>query len=75
MYLIFTFTITLSLLPSKITRFFHKVGIEGADAAIIIQRAIGFPSSTEFKSILKGNQLQKCPITVSDIDGSELIKN
>ena len=52
---------------------FHRAKIEGADANRILQHAIGFPSSTNFKSIVKGNQLRNCPITVSSIDRADTI--
>ena len=52
---------------------FRSSEIEGADAARIIQHYIGLPFRTNFKSIVKGNQLRNCTIKISDIDRSDAI--
>ena len=54
-------------------KIFRGAKIEGADAARILQRAIGLPSSAHSKSIVKGNQLLNFTITVYDIDRSDEI--
>ena len=73
MYLIILLTLTLSLPPYKRQDVFHRFKSEGLDAARFLQRTLGSPSSTNFKSIVKGNQLIKFPITVSDIDRDNAI--
>ena len=55
MYLILPLMLTIYLVPSNKTIFFHRDKIKGVCAARILQCAIGFPSSTKSKSIVKGN--------------------
>ena len=72
MYLLHMLTLNISLPYSKRRIYiFHRSKIEGADAARIIQCSIGFPSRFFFKSMLKVNQLQNFPITVSDINRND----
>ena len=54
-------------------KFLHRYKIEGAYAARILQCAIVLPYRTKFKIIFKFDQLQNCPITVSDIDRADAI--
>ena len=52
---------------------FSKRQIEGAEKACSLYAGLAYPSLTDYKWILKSNQIQECPVSYEDADVAEKI--
>ena len=50
---------------------YTKREVKGAEAARKLQQVIQFPTTNQFKEIIRNNVIKNCPITLRDIDAAE----
>ena len=65
----FTFVVTVE----ENMKSFSKRQIASAEKARTLMAGLAFPSSTDYKWILRSNQVQECPVTTDDADVADKI--